>query len=64
MVKAGGTIGKQFADITALLEDAHCLAVEGQGHNLTTCEVHYLQQSLRLFSARLVILLNAISTYE
>lgn len=30
-----------FAEITALLEDAHGLAVEGQGHNLTLCEVRW-----------------------
>ena len=64
MAKPSKPIGQQFADITALLEDAHGLAVEGQGHNLTSCEVRCLLQCLLFFSARLTAMLKAIPTHE
>ena len=61
MGKVAPDFGEQFARITALLEDMHSLAVEGQGHHLTVGEVLSLRDSLLCSSWRLSALLKAIS---
>lgn len=56
--------GKLFAEITGILEDMHGLAVEGQGHNLTTCEIVALRASLLSLSGRLGAKIESVSEDE
>lgn len=56
--------GKLFAEITSILEDMHGLAVEGQGHNLTRCEVLALHASLLSLSGRLGAKIASVSVNE
>lgn len=48
-----GHSGRLFADITALLEDMHGLAIEGQSPSLSMDEEHVMSRALIHASHRL-----------